>query len=246
MVKLLKPKTQVRIARRWFKRIGIVLLLSCSLATVFYLLFKSDFLVIKNVNCWVQDKTSLADEKRWCEEAERLLLGKRMVGSNLTTVVVNLEHKFLPIGEVVVKKKYPQTVLVQIAERKPIAKVCPPEGREFLVDKEGVLYSEVYPEVQTLSRAVLELGMDLNLGQKLEPEIVSLLLLEEPKISLVKYIGQQGIEAKTNKQLTIFLSREKNLENQIRALQMIVQKYKIEGKDLRQIDLRFDQPIVKY
>ena len=73
-----------------------------------------------------------------------------------------------------------------------------------------------------------------------------LILLEEPQISSVKFIGQQGIEAKSDEQLTILFSREKVLEGQTQALQMIVKKYRIEGKDLKQVDLRFDQPVVKY
>ncbi len=217
----------------------------CFLAIIFYLVFKSDLLVIKNVNCSVKDKTSIADEKRWCEEAERLLFGKRIY-SNLTTAVVNLEHKFLPVGEVVVKKKYPQTVTVQIVERTPIAKVCPSGGLELLVDREGVIYAETQPDSPVLKTVVLELGFELKLGQEVGPDVVSLILLEEPQISFVKYTGQEGFEVRANERLTVFLSREKSLEYQLKSLQKIVQKYKIEGKDLSHVDLRYDQPVIKY
>ena len=243
MVKLLRPR--VRIARKWFKRIGFVFLFSCFFVVILYLVFKSDFFTIKKINCSVQDKTSLADEKRWCEEAERLLFGKRIY-SNLTTVVVNLEHKFLPVEEALIKKKYPQTVTVQIVERTPIAKVCPPGGLELLVDREGVIYAETQAESQNLKTVILELGFELTLGQAVGPDVVSLILLEEPQISFVKYTGQEGLEVKANGQLTVFLSREKILEPQLRDLQKIVQKYKIEGKDLKQVDLRYDQPVIKY
>ena len=243
MVKLLRPR--VRIARKWFKRIGFVFLFSCFFVVILYLVFKSDFFTIKKINCSVPDKTSLADEKRWCEEAERLLFGKRIY-SNLTTVVVNLEHKFLPVEEALIKKKYPQTVTVQIVERTPIAKVCPPGGLELLVDREGVIYAETQAESQNLKTVILELGFELTLGQAVGPDVVSLILLEEPQISFVKYTGQEGLEVKANGQLTVFLSREKILEPQLRDLQKIVQKYKIEGKDLKQVDLRYDQPVIKY
>lgn len=244
MVKLLRPK--VRIARRWFKRVGIVFLFFCFLAVAFYLIFKSDFLVIKNVRCEIKEKTSIADENRWCEEAERLLQGRNIISTYLTTAVDKLVDKFLPIGNVVVKRKFPQTVLVEIVERKPIARVCPPGGREFLVDQEGLVYSEVLPEFQNLLRVVLELGVELKVGQTLEPEIVSLIRLEEPRVSAVKFVEPQGTEVKANGQLTIFLSREKNLESQLRALQLIIKKYRIEGKGLKSVDLRYSQPVIKY
>ncbi len=248
MVKLLKPKIriQTRIFRRWMKRVGIVVLFLGFLAGTFYLVFKSEILTIKNVNCEVIDKTSIADEKRWCEEAERLLLGKRTVWSNLTTTVVNLEYKFLPIGEVVLQKKYPQTIIVQIIERTPIARICPSGGLEFLVDKEGVVFSETTPETEDLKKIVLELEAPLAVGQVIGEDTILLILLEDPQIRSIKHTGQGGIEVQTEENLTILFSREKNLESQIRSLQMIVKKYRIEGKQLKSVDLRYDQPVIKY
>ena len=188
----------------------------------------------------------MADEKRWCEQAERTLLGQRMFLSHLTTVVDELEQKFLPVGKVVVKRKYPRTVLVQINERKPIAKVGSSSGREFLVDEKGVIFSEITPETKGLKKVSLELGLELTLGQTLNKDVVFLILLEDPRVRSIKYVGQKGIEVQAEEALKILFSREKNLEAQIRSLQMIVKKYRIEGKDLKQVDLRYSQPIVKY
>lgn len=248
MVRLLKPKVriQTRIFKRWMKRVGIVLFLLVLLVGISYLIFKSDFFIIKNVNCWAKEKTSLADEKRWCEAAERLLLGKRIVIFKLPAVAPKLKTNFLPVGEVVIKKKYPRTVLVQIAERKPIAKVCPPGGREFLIDKEGVIYAEVQPESKNLKKVALELGLELTLGQTVGKDIVRLILLEDPRVKSIKYVDQKGIEVQAEENLAILFLREKNLEAQVRSLQMIVKKYKIEGKGLKLVDLRYDQPVVRY
>ncbi len=240
------PKARARVARRWFKKVFLVVLVLGLLVGGFYLIFKSDFLVIKKVNCEVIDKTSIADEKRWCEEAERLLRGRNIMSTNSTTVVGKLSDKFLPIGEVTLKKKYPQTVLVQIAERKPIARICPPGGLEFLVDKKGVVFSETTPETKDLRKIILELEAPLSVGQTVGEDTILLILLEDPQIRSIKYTGQEGIEVQAEENLTVLFSREKDLESQIRALQMIVKKYRIEGKRLKQVDLRYEQPIVKY
>lgn len=244
MVKLVKPK--VRVFRRWFKKLLVAFLAFGFLVGIFYLVFKSDFLVIKHINCQVKDKTSIADEKRWCEAVKREVLGQRIFLLKRQAIASEIKRKFLPVGEVVFKKKYPQTVLVQIVERKPMARICPPGGLEFLIDKEGVVYSEVQSEFQGLRVVTLELGTELALGQKIDDDAVSLILLEEPQVSSIKYSAQQGIEVKSDEQLKIYFSREKNLESQIRSLQLILKKYKIEGKDLKQVDLRFDHPVVRY
>ena len=164
----------------------------------------------------------------------------------MDAVASKLVDQFLPIRDVSIGRKFPQTAAVQISERKPIAKICQLSGREFLVDEEGVVFSEITPETKDLKKVSLELGLELTLGQRLDKDVVSLILLEDPRVRSVKYVDQKGIEVQAEENLTILFSQEKNLEAQIRSLQMIVKKYKIEGKELRRMDLRFDQPVVRY
>ncbi len=233
-------------ARLWVQRVGIAFLFLCFLVFLFYLLFKSDYFVIKNVNCWVEEKTSLADEKRWCEQAERQLRGQNIFLTHLTAAAGELERKFLPVGGVVVKRKYPRAVLVQIVERQPIARICPPAGQEFLIDRAGVIFSQVTQETKNLKKVVLELGEELTLGQIVGERVVLLILLEDPQIKFIEYVGRRGIETHSNEDLTVFFSREKSIQAQARSLQMIVKKYRIEGKELKSVDLRYEQPVVRY
>lgn len=175
-----------------------------------------------------------------------MLLAQNIFRTNLHAVAYELERKFLPVGDVVIKKKYPQTVIVEISERKPIAKVSQSGGREFLLDRKGVLYSEVVPEFRGLRLVTLEFGMDLGLGQKVDANVVALILLEESPVSAIKFVEQEGIEVSAGQNLTILFSRQKSVADQIRALQTILQKYRIEGKQLKSVDLRYEQPVVKY
>lgn len=248
MVRLLRPKVRIqrRVFRRWFKRVGIVFLFFCFFVSLFYFVFKSDFFIVKKVECGVKDKTSLADEKRWCDAVEREVLGQRIFFLREEQISGEIRERFLPVGEVAIERELPQKINIQITERRPISKICPPGGLELLVDKEGVIYAEAQPGSQGLKTVTLELGSDLAIGQKIDDGVVSLILLEEPQVSFVKYTGQGGMEIRADEKLIIFLSREKDLEGQIRALQTIVKKYKIEGKDLSRVDLRYDQPVIKY
>lgn len=244
MVKLLKPK--VRIFRYWFKRVLIVLLVLAALAGGYYLVFKSDFLIIKKVECFVRDKTSLADEKRWCETAERLLLGKRIFLSNQQAIASEVYRKFLPIGKVIVEKKYPQTVVAIINERKPVAKVANPGGAFYLIDDEGVVFAQADSGGSSLSEVLLDLGEEVSLGSIVSSDILELILLEDPKILQIKYVRATSVELKSDEVPLILFSRQKEVSEQIRSLQTVWQKYKIEGKALKKIDLRFDKPVVEY
>lgn len=212
----------------------------------YYLIFKSDFLVIKKIDCRVENKTSLADEKRWCEEVERRLLGRRIFYSNRPAVADELEKKFLPVGEVSFINHYPQTVGVVIKERQPVAKVSLPGGLPFLIDREGVLYSEVVNDVKDLKSVILDLGFDLSLGQKMESSVISLIELREPVVESIKYVSSEGIEVTADPGLVILFSRKKSISSQIEVLNLMVKRYRIEGQGLKKVDLRFDKPVVVY
>lgn len=244
MVKLLR--SQIRGSKQWLKRVLIVGLILAALAGGYYLIFKSDFLIIKTVRCSVKDKTSLADEKRWCEMVERLLLDQKMLFSNSEAVATQLENRFLPVGGVSIERKYPQTVVVTISERKPMAKVANPGGVFFLIDEEGVIFAQTDSGGLSLSEVILDLGEELSLGSIVSSDILELILLEEPKILQIKYVGATGIELKSDEVPLILFSRQKEVSEQIRSLQTVWQKYKIEGKALKKIDIRFDKPVVEY
>lgn len=244
MVKLIKP--QIRTFHRWFKLVLAVLFIFAALAGGYYLVFKSDFLIIKTVNCSVKDKTSLADERRWCETAERLLFGKRIFLPNQQALADEIGRKFLPVGEISIKKNYPQTVAVTISERKPTAKVANPGGAFYLVDKEAVIFAQADSEISSLSEVILDLGVEPSLGSTIASDILELVRLEEPKVLQIKYIGANSIEVKSGEVPLILFSRQKEISQQIRSLQIVSQKYKIEGKELKKIDLRFDKTVVEY
>lgn len=246
MATFVKSKTQLRNLRHWLKRVLVVGLIFAALAGGYYIIFKSDFLIIKTVNCSVKDKTSLADEKRWCETAERLLQGQKMLFFNSTTTVGQIKNRFLPVGEVIVEKKYPRTVVVTFGERKPIAKVANPGGAFYLVDKEAVIFAQADSETSSLSEVILDLGVEPSLGSTIASDILELVRLEEPKVLQIKYIGANSIEVKSGEVPLILFSRQKDISQQIRSLQIVSQKYKIEGKELKKIDLRFDKTVVEY
>lgn len=229
---------------RW--RILLVVMLVVIVAGGYYLIFKSDFFVIKKINCRVENKTSLADEKRWCEAAERNLRDRRIFRFNSTTVVDELTRKFLPVGGVNLISHYPQTVEVVIKERRPAAKVSLPEGLPFLVDQKGVLYSQAGETDVGIRLVILELNTKLSLGQQLDLAVVELILLKEPALILIRFANHESIEAESHEGTTAVFSRQKNLEDQIGVLQTVLKSYKIEGKVLKKVDLRFDKPVVIY
>lgn len=49
-----------------------------------------------------------------------------------------------------------------------------------------------------------------------------------------------------NPKQQVFITKDKNLAEQISSLQVILPRLTMEGKQFRQLDLRYDKPVVMY
>lgn len=76
--------------------------------------------------------------------------------------------------------------------------------------------------------------------------LTDLLLQEELSISFPLVASDSAILAKTTDGTQIIFSPNKDFSSQVDALQIILPRLKIEGKQTNSIDLRFDRPIVIY
>lgn len=117
-----------------------------------------------------------------------------------------------------------------------------------------------------MARKMISLNLPHSLGNlrdlKLsfwEKEIVSPLasptaqdylakLLEEKQITLkIPLKTKKGmIEASLKNGPLVIFTSQKDLESQVTSLQIILERFKIEGRKVRKIDFRFDKPVISY
>ncbi len=124
-----------------------------------------------------------------------------------------------------------------------------PSNKDFVVDTEGVVYSNNIEQIY--APRVYAKGENLALGEKIEKNLINdtLKILEKIK-SLSLDIMEVEIYSKDSLLINsmpkiIFLLNDK-VDKQIASLQLIYNKAKIDGKTLEFIDLRFDKPVVKF
>lgn len=161
------------------------------------------------------------------------------------------------IAQVSLRRSWPQTLVVDITERKQIATWCR-DASCFALDSKGVAYKEVENKGEY---AVFRSPGNPVLGQELVADSVLSLLFgfketferagETAQFSVAGFdIGQGGeIKAKTKEGWEILLDLEKSMEWQETKLRLVLQE-KVPSErrgDLQYIDLRFgDQAYLKY
>lgn len=124
--------------RRWWKLAGGLLALSLALAGTWWVLWRSDWLLVENV-------VVSGAEPRWEDE----ILSVAAIGQSQPMVQVDTEtaagavRELAIVKDVQVRRAWPSTIAVEVTPREPVLVVREGSGRFALVDDEGVTVESV-------------------------------------------------------------------------------------------------------
>ena len=221
--------------------------------------FKSDFFKVHLVDISL-NKINCADQKTIKEKSE--VLNKNIFLLDGKKINDNLKNKFICIQDVKLEKNLPSKIKLDIQGREAVAQLLSISGFEAsasslientatpsalqitdtsLVDSEGVIFSKE----TSLSQPKIYIY-----GGKLEDEylIKTLSILKALRDlqldNTIVYVFNHLLVTQSKPKIIFRLDGEKNI--QIASLQLILQKAKIDDKELEVVDLRFDKPIVRF
>lgn len=233
----------------------------------FFLFLRSDIFQINKIeisgkisNCATEDGIKLTTEA----------VGKSSIFFNQKLAREKILEKFYCIGNVLLTKKYPAGLKIEILERIPIAAfiqiealpnlatatssattsaVLATPSAVFVLDKEGVIFGNL-GQNSTLPKIFSP--EKLTLGGKISDSVILWLLeflekTENYNLSFVEFIKtQEGvIFGKTSDDIQLILSAEKDSGKTAASLQAILREAKIKGTKFSILDLRFEKPILK-
>jgi len=148
----------------------------------------------------------------------------------------------------------PSTLILNITEDKPIGALSVNQGYFYLaangkILRKTKLFTKNAPQVnfyQKLDFLTYSAGDRLNYKEL----IMALELIDSfndlgYKVDKVDIGGTNMILFNQDKKVIIF-SSDKKVEEQIYQWQEIVKKFRIEGRLYKEIDLRFDKPIIRF
>ncbi len=276
MKKYRKPyrvKKKKPIFRNRFFWLGILIFVV--IVGIFYLICFSSFFQIKEIKISGnsafaeasadKQKVSIEDIRNVIEkEVEQKFLflpSKSIFLINLKEINEIVLEKFPQLAKINLKRSFPDTMLIEIEERKPVAIFCQKENY-FFIDGEGIIFEEVFEAApQWLQIKNLTLAADLKIGeeaikkeklsQALEIESklkdynpLTTLPLERAsnlKILEVSIISEERLNAKTSEGWEIYFNLESDLNWQLTKLGAVLEKEipPERRESLEYIDLRF-------
>jgi len=208
----------------------------------FYIVLRSEPLLVKNIIVTTDydinanpELVKILEKARW----------QNIFQLNERTLAEKIKDTDLKINQVMVQKKIPGKILVDITSRQALA-VIPGVGKFFLIDKDGLVFEE---KKEAAGLPILNLDLqNIKLGSRIDDRYKGIFLILEKLGKEVSTVSQTEEEIKL--ELTdgslIVLPVDEQLESKLYALQTLLNRFKIEGKRPRKIDLRFEKPIVTF
>lgn len=180
--------------------------------------------------------------------------GQNIILLSKADLKTRLERSNPALKKIEISKKYPRSLDIYVESDSPTAAVAADRGY-LILNSEGkiITKTEKKPDdlveilyYQKLNRALFETG------DRLEYEDLLQALAIFKKITdiglnpdTIDINGVDMIAFKQDKRRIIF-SSEKSIERQYHEMEIIIKEFKVQGKEFRELDLRFDRPVVKF
>ena len=238
------------------------------LLAIFFFVFKSDVFKVNNISVLFEgygyDSESIKDR------INSAFIGKNIFWLNEGGVSSALKKEYLSIVSTRLIRNLPRSVLFYVSQRDPVAMIVPvapdfqsspsavismavKEGsspsQRLLIDKSGLLFYEASVSGMTI---IVTDGGNATLGNlmskssdKFMIKTVSQMKTADVPASLITGIYGDVLVVLKDKSFA-WLTPTKEVDYQVEILKMIIEKYRIEGKGIAKIDLRFKNPVVEF
>ena len=237
---------------------GIVAVIIFLVFSIF-LFSSSDFFIIRNIE--------ISSEKIGCANDGELkdaagLFGKNFFILDIKNIEISLKKKFICIKDITLSRLLPNRIRLEVQGRDPAASLvsikdfeasasslientatpsATQRGDTFVVDDEGVVFlkSSFINDIPKIFVFGTLQDDYLKKSLKILRQLKSF-GIDNKEISLINNLFIVSSIPK------IVFRLDQDVDLQIASLQLILQRAKIDSKELEFIDLRFDKPVLKF
>ncbi|MEK7595196.1 MAG: FtsQ-type POTRA domain-containing protein [Patescibacteria group bacterium] len=185
--------------------------------------------------------------------AKEHLLTKNILTLDTRNFISAFKNNFLVLSSVSVKKSFPNKILVNLIERRPIAliKIGTSEAL-YVVDGEGFVLGIVENEVDNLPVLFLQDVKQIAVGDFVGDD---LMLYFSTMFSKLGEFGQRvssvtvyeaSLSMILSNQTLIVFPRDKKALSKVYVLKEVIKKYQLLNIYLKKVDLRYDNVVVEY
>ena len=218
---------------------------------LFYLFIFSSVFQIKKVRILGNLKVPASEIKNIAlYQLNKNYLSRNIFLANLKKIDKVILNKFPQIAEIKLDREFPDSLLVRVEERKPVA-IFSYEEDCFFIDKEGVVFervSEIEPQILRIRNQTLTEKPEIGKRVVTKEELSKILKIEDKlensfKIPVedILIISDERINTKVKEGWEIYFNLAKNLDWQLTELRLLL-KERIppeKRRNLKYIDLRF-------
>ncbi len=231
-----KKRSVFNIFKNKFFWLGLLFFIILSGLTYFFI-FSSVF-QIKNIVISGTEKTSAEEIKTIVSDN-----AKNIFLADLKKINIILLKRYVQIASVSIKRDIPDSLLVQIEERKPVA-VISKYGGYFFIDKEAVIFEEI-PE-KPLEMLIIKSEKDLIQKEQLDQVLkINSVLRNDLKIPIKEILikSEKRIDVETMENWNIYFNPKRDLDWQLEEFGILLkEKISLENREnLEYIDLRFEK-----
>lgn len=151
------------------------------------------------------------------------------------------------LGEVIIKKKFPHTLVIMVYGRIPIARLQI-QGRSVDLDSEGVVLGESVPGINL---PILFFDASPRIGEVIrDPQVLTSISIVTAckKITAIDSItALDGLSLWVKSgTLSIYIAQQSDINAKAATLQVLLTGFRIKGRLPTLIDLRFSKPVVTF
>lgn len=242
------PRVVARKYRTPLRIFGVVFILSVIVYISYKYVYLNPKFSIKNVS--VVGGGKFVNEEDFWNISKEKFTGKSIFSVKLQESSADLKNNFLGAKNVEVSKDYPDTIVVRIEERVPIALIRTSESRSYyLIDREGYVLGEVSDEFIGLPKIIYD--GEIRVGAFINDKIVPV------SVEILTEAGNAGLDVSSVSfrerysklylgPTEVFISNLKDINQSVSALEKLYKSLLLEGKSITKIDLRYDKVIVLY
>jgi len=234
------------------------------LGGIFFIVCKSGFFAVKKIDCLL-DSESCSPEI-W-NELISLTFRENLIFLKKKEISKKILNNYQIIKSLRINKVLPNKLIFELERRRGVATLGFEKGPEetasssgrlifgtgknfYVVDEEGVVIKKEndfsLPLILLSEEPNLEVGRRI-LGGEVIGAIRFLTILRlnllEPKIAKINFPYSLDIWLRDGRRVVFSLKKEAQI--QIESLQFILSRSKIEGREIKKIDLRFDKPVIE-
>lgn len=240
-------------SRRFGKVIPVIKFMLAVIAMVLFVyavFYKFEVLNVRNIE--VTGSGSFVNNTDLKEVVISKVRGKNILTVKPGQLEALLMESFQGAKDIGVTKKLPDTVVVTVQERKPLALVYTDnDDNLYLVDEGGYILGIVDENTSNLPKIYYK-ESEIHVGYFLDKSFVPVYLevlesmdKEKLKASSVS-VSKRSVQLIAQDSVEVLLSRSKDISESVKALAQLLQQVSAEGENLRKVDLRYDKVIVEY